>query len=540
MIEIYDTTLRDGTQREGISLTCDDKLRIAARLDELGIPLIEGGWPGSNPKDVEFFARARDRPWQQSAIVAFGATRRVGVAIEDDANLRAVLDAGTDVCTIFGKSWSLHVTEVLRTSLDDNLELIEESIAYLKAAGRRVIYDAEHFFDGYAADPEYAVATLSAAVRGGAEVVVLCDTNGGSMPWQVEAAVGRVSQAIDCRLGIHTHDDSGCAVANAIAAINAGVVHVQGTVNGYGERCGNANLCTIIANLELKLGMPCLPDGALARLYDVSRFVAETANLAPDEHMPYVGRSAFAHKGGVHVSAIRRNSRSYNHVVPSLVGNEMRVVVSELSGRGNVLCKAEELGFRIDKGWNGGREVDVGSVLAEIKQNEASGFAYESAEASIALMLARRQAEYQPPYQLIDYMVNVEHRQGRGTFAEATVKVAVHSHVVHTAAEGNGPVHALDRALRKALLPVYPGLAEIELLDYKVRILDGSRATSSTTRVLMLTTDSHSTWGTVGASTNIIDASWRALTDAFEYGLCLLRRAQTTRAMTKEPTATIS
>ncbi len=515
MIEIYDTTLRDGTQREGISLSCADKLRIARKLDELGVAFIEGGWPGSNPKDAEFFERARDVAWQTARIAAFGSTCRVQGGPDDDANIQALLSAQTPVCTVVGKSWTLHVADVLRTTLDENLRLIEVSLAYLKAQGRRVIYDAEHFFDGYKADPGYALATLCAAVRGGAETVVLCDTNGGSMPWEISDIVRAVKQAVAQPLGIHTHNDGECAVANTLAAVREGARQVQGTINGYGERCGNANLCAIIPDLELKLGQSCLPAGGLPRLYDVAHFVAEVANLAPDEHLAYVGLSAFAHKGGIHVAAMRRNAQSYQHIDPALVGNEMRVVVSELSGRGNLLSKAEQYGLD----GNGG--ADVAGVLSEIKALEAQGFSFEAAEASVALMLKRQQAGYAPPFELIDFAVNVEHRRGRGIFAEATVKVRVDGEVMHTAAEGNGPVNALDAALRKALVTRYPALAHFQLADYKVRILDGNNGTAATTRVLIDTQNGTRRWSTVGASPNIIEASWRALADAVEYGLTL-------------------
>lgn len=514
-IEIYDTTLRDGTQREGLSLSCEDKIRIARRLDRLGVGFIEGGWPGSNPKDAEFFARARDLEWKTARITAFGSTCRVGSAVEDDGNLKALVDAGTMVCTVFGKSWKLHVSEVLKTTADENLRLIEQSIAWLVERGKQVVYDAEHFFDGYLNDGSYAMETLSAAIRGGARTVVLCDTNGGTLPWDVERIVKEVSSATGARLGFHGHDDGGFAVANSLVAIRAGVSHIQGTINGYGERCGNANLCAVIPDIELKMGLSCLPETGLAQITEVSRFAAEVANLAPDDHMAYVGRSAFAHKGGVHVAAIRRNAESYSHVNPSVVGNEVRVVVSELSGRGTVVHKAEELGVRISP------DCDVGEVLEEIKRNEAAGFSYEAAGASVALMVVRKAPDYQPPYRLMDYMVNVEHREGRGTFAEATVKVEVAGQVAHTAAGGQGPVNALDQALRKALLPHYPELEEFKLVDYKVRILDSDQATSAVTRVLVDTSDGHRIWGTVGASSNIIEASWRALSDAIEYGLRL-------------------
>jgi len=516
MIEIYDTTLRDGTQREGISLSCADKLRIAHKLDELGVVFIEGGWPGSNPKDVEFFQRAGEIQWRTTTITAFGSTCRAQSEPDGDVNIQALLDAHTSVCTVVGKTWPLHVTEVLRTTLADNLCIIEQSLAFLRLQGRRVIYDAEHFFDGYKSDPEYAIDTLYAAARGGAETLVLCDTNGGSMPWEVVAIVGAVKARFNHPLGIHTHNDSECAVANSLAALSAGVTHVQGTINGYGERCGNANLCSVIPDAELKLGLSCLPEGSLPKLVDVSHFVAEVANLSPDEHQPYVGKSAFAHKGGIHVAAMRRNTSSYQHVDPALVGNSPRVVVSELSGRGNLISKAEE--YHLETANN---SESISDVLAEIKTLEAQGFAFEAADATVAMMLKRQQPDYQPPFELIDFSVNVEHRQGRGIFAEATVKVRVDGEVLHTAAEGNGPVNALDIALRKALTPIFPALGEFHLADYKVRILNGTNGTAATTRVLIDTQNGAERWSTVGASTNIIEASWRALADSVEYGLTM-------------------
>jgi 2-isopropylmalate synthase len=517
LVQIYDTTLRDGTQRAGLSLSLEDKLRVSRRLDTLGVTFIEGGWPGSNPKDVEFFARAKDMEWKTSAIAAFGSTRRVAVKPEDDENLKALVAAQTPVCTIFGKTWTLHVTEVLRTTLEQNLELIEDSVAFLKQSGRRVLYDAEHFFDGYKADPVYAIATLEAARRGGAEVVVLCETNGGGLPFDVEVIVGKVKAALgDTAVGIHAHNDTECAVANSLAAVRAGAQHVQGTINGYGERCGNANLCAVIPNLELKLGKRALPPGKLAELTDLAHYVAEIANQNPDEYMAYVGRNAFAHKGGVHVAAMRRAETSYQHVDPALVGNEMRVVVSELSGKGNLLSKAEEISPSLMSLAQNG---DVSHVLRAIKDNESRGFSYEAADASVALMMMRQAPGYKPLYELIDYMVTVEHRQGRGTFAEATVKVRVQGELHHTAAEGDGPVNALDAALRKALIGTFPQIQHLKLTDYKVRILDGDHATAAVTRVLIDSTDGTHTWGTVGASPNIIEASFLALTDALEYGL---------------------
>jgi len=401
VVEIYDTTLRDGTQMEGMSLSCDDKLRIAGHLDSLGVTFIEGGWPGSNPKDVEFFERAKDIDWKSATVAAFGSTCRAQLRAEDDKQLQTLLAAETPVCTIFGKTWNMHVTEVLRTSLEENLRMVEESVTFLRQNGRRVIYDAEHFFDGYKSDAEYALETLRAAARGGAETLALCDTNGGSMPWEIEEMVKVVHEALpDARLGIHAHNDGECGVANSVAAVRAGAQHVQGTINGYGERCGNANLCAIIPDLELKLGLQCLPEGRLSELYDLAHFVAEIANLSPNDHAAYVGRSAFAHKGGVHVSAIRRHPESYEHVRPSLVGNESRVVVSELSGRSNVLSKAEELGLEVSS--------DHGSrVLERIKELEAKGFAYEAAEASVALLMARHQTGYEPPFEVLDFQAGV-------------------------------------------------------------------------------------------------------------------------------------
>lgn len=514
-VQIYDTTLRDGTQREGISLSCEDKLKIARKLDDLGVDFIEGGWPGSNPKDAEFFDRVRAVPLKHAAIAAFGSTCRAGSEPSDDPNIRALLDAQTGVCTVVGKTSLLHVTEVLQTTAEENLRIIETSIAFLKSQGRKVIYDAEHFFDGYKLDAAYALQTLKAALRGGAAILVLCDTNGGTMPWEVGSIVRQVKEGVSCSLGIHTHNDGECAVANSLAAIAEGCVQVQGTINGYGERCGNANLVSIIADLELKMGFRCLPEGHLAKLTDVSHFVAEVANLSPDEHIAYVGKSAFAHKGGIHVAAMRRNADSYQHIDPTLVGNEMRVVVSELSGRGNLLSKAEELGLDVKA------DSGVSEVLKKIKSLEAKGFSFEAAEASVAMMLKREQQGYAPPFELIDFAVNVENRMGRGSIAEASVKVKVGDEVIHTVADGNGPVNALDAALRKGLAPVFPSILKFHLADYKVRILDGENGTAAVTRVLIDTQNGVRRWSTVGASANIIEASWRALVDSVEYGLML-------------------
>jgi 2-isopropylmalate synthase len=512
MIQIYDTTLRDGTQRKNISLSCNDKINIARKLDELGVSYIEGGWPGSNPKDAEFFQRASQLTWKNAKIAAFGSTCQANKQPEEDANIQALIAAGTPVCTVVGKTSVLHVIDVLSTTLENNLRMIEQSLAYLSSHGKEVIYDAEHFFDGYNENPEYALATLKAAVKGGASMVVLCDTNGGRMPWQIAEIVRKVHSEIMIPLGIHAHNDSECAVANSIAAVQEGAVQVQGTINGYGERCGNANLCSVIPNLELKLGLNALPAGQLAHLSEIAHYVAEVANLSPDEHLAYVGKAAFAHKGGIHVAAMRRNPRSYQHIDPTLVGNHMEVVVSELSGRGNLLSKVEEYGFTVEK-------EQVGEVLETVKKLEAQGFSFEAAEASVVMMFRRKQKDYKSPFELIDFTALVEHRQGRGLFAEATVKVCVEGEVMHTAAEGNGPVNALDLALRKALETHYPAINHFHLSDYKVRIMDGSNGTSAITRVLIETQNGSQPWYTVGASANIIEASWQALVDSIEYGL---------------------
>ncbi|HSF81934.1 MAG TPA: citramalate synthase [Anaerolineales bacterium] len=511
-IQLYDTTLRDGTQREGISLSVEDKLKIALRLDAFGIDYIEGGWPGSNPKDAAFFERIQNLPLRHAKIAAFGFTLKKGNRPEDDANFKTLLAASTPVVTLVGKSWDLHVTDVLEVSLEENVRMIAESVAYFKAQGKEVVYDAEHFFDGYRANPAYALGTVRAAAENGADVVVLCDTNGGSLPWEVEEVVRLVKAGVSAPVGIHTHDDAGCGVANTLAAVRAGAVHVQGTVNGYGERVGNANLCTIIPDLQLKMGKSCLADGNLSSLTELSRYIAEVANLPLDQHVPYVGASAFAHKGGIHVAAMLKNDRSYQHIDPDLVGNNGRTLVSELSGRGNVLDKAHDFGLQVTS-------EQAREALAQIKELEAQGFSFESADASVSVMLRRMQPHYQPPFELIDFVVVVEHRQGRGILAEATVKVKVGEQVVHTAAEGNGPVSALDAALRKALEDMYPRLKDVRLADYKVRILDSDSGTAASVRVLIDTKNGKHQWSTVGASTNIIEASWRALADSMEFAL---------------------
>jgi 2-isopropylmalate synthase len=517
-VEIFDTTLRDGAQTEGISYSVDDKLRIARKLDELGVTFIEGGWPGSNPKDAIFFELARTMTWSHAKIVAFGATRRASLKPADDPSIRALVDAGTEVCSIFGKSSVLQVQEVLRTTLEENLKMIEDTVAYLRGQGKRVIYDAEHFFDGYRLNAAYALQTLQAAVKGGAESIVLCDTNGGSLPWQVEAAVTDVRAKLGPILvGIHAHDDAGCGVANSVAAVRAGARHVQGTINGYGERCGNANLCVVIPNLELKLNLRTLPAGALARLHEVARFTAEVANLAPNEHMAYVGDSAFAHKAGVHVAAMQRHPDAYQHIDPTLVGNAMRVVVSELSGRANVVSKASELGLQHVDAATGAKIVEL------IKAKEHEGFSFEAAEASVALLVRRATPGYQPLFTLLDYRGMVS-RHGDRSMAEATIKLNIGGHEVHTAAEGNGPVNAFDQALRKALTPLFPQVKDISLADYKVRILNSGLGTAAITRVLIDWHDGTHRWSTVGAGSNILDATWLAMADGYEYALTPVER----------------
>ncbi len=514
-IEIYDTTLRDGAQAEGVAFSLEDKLRIARRLDALGVRYIEGGWPGSNPKDAQFFVRAQSLGLRQAEIAAFGSTRRAGIAAAQDANLAALLAADTPVVTLFGKSWDLHVERVLGTTLAENLEMIGDSVRYLRAAGRRVFYDAEHFFDGYHALPDYALETLRAALAAGAERLVLCDTNGGSLPGHIAEATARVREALPgAPLGIHTHNDSGLAVANTLAAVEAGASQVQGTINGYGERCGNADLCAIIPNLQLKLGYAVLSPEQLATLTEAAHFVSEVAALKPDTHAPYVGRSAFAHKGGVHADAMRKAVESYQHIDPALVGNEPRMLVSELSGKGNIMHKAAELVPEFETATERARE-----ILQEVKELEARGYQFEAAEGSFELLLRRSQPDYRPPFEVVDFFVMVERRPGAEMAVEATVKARVSDQLMHTAATGNGPVNALDLAIRKAILPFYPELERVQLVDYKVRILDEKAATAAQTLVFIEASDGERSWNTVGSSSNIIDASFHALIDSLELPL---------------------
>ncbi|MBU0703182.1 MAG: citramalate synthase [Chloroflexi bacterium] len=513
-ITLYDTTLRDGAQREGISFSVDDKLKIARRLDRLGVSYIEGGWPGSNPKDMAFFERAPELKLEQAVITAFGSTRRADATVEQDASIHAMVAAGTPTVAIFGKSWDLHVTQVLNTTLDRNLALIADSVRYLKSLGREVIYDAEHFFDGYRADPVYAMRTLAAAAEAGADALVLCDTNGGSLPSSLADIVAEVRRATTTPLGIHAHNDGEMAVANTLVAVAQGVEHVQGTINGYGERCGNANLCSIIPALKLKMGYDCVSDEQLSTLSETARYVGELANLSLFPHQPYVGHSAFAHKGGVHVNALLKCEASYQHVDPELVGNRRRVVVSELAGRSNIAYKVQEFGLEVSNGSEESRQ-----VLQRIKELESQGFQFEGAEGSVELLIRRAQPGYTPPFELLDFHVLIRNSHDGYMAAEATVKVRVGEQIMHTAADGNGPVNALDAAVRKALLPFYPGLADVRLADYKVRILDGEAGTAAQTRVLIDSVSGYRAWSTVGSSANIIEASWQALADSLEYAL---------------------
>ncbi len=520
-VQLYDTTLRDGVGRHGISFSLADKLKIVKKLDELGIHYIEGGWPGGIPKDTEFFKEVQRMHLAHSSVVAFGSTRHPHSTVEEDANLKALIEAGTEFVTIVAKSWDLQATHVLEVTPEENLVIIEESISFLKQQGRKVFMDAEHFFDGYKGNPDYALNTVKVAQDAGADCVVLCDTNGGSLAQDVRMAVEAVKQCVNIPLGIHAHNDTEMAVANSLAAVRAGAVQVQGTVNGYGERCGNANMCSIIPNLQLKMGIACVTGEQLAKLTEVSRYVAELANLAMPNYLPYVGASAFTHKAGLHVSGMMKWEESYQHVNPLLIGNTPQVVVSEISGRKNIIFKAKELGVDLPPEGEEARK-----VLEQIKRMESKGFQYEGADASFELLLHRAQPEYKAPFSLIDFMVVVEkHRRQSicevdgNMLSEATIKVRVGSKTMHTAAEGNGPVNALDQALRKALVEFYPSLIEVKLVDYKVRILEESSGTGSQVRVLIESTDGQKLWKTVGSSPNIIDASWLALADSLEYWL---------------------
>ncbi len=515
MIQLYDTTLRDGSQGEGVSFTVQDKLRVAQRLDQLGVHYIEGGWPGSNPKDIAFFEAARDLKLSQAKMCAFGSTRRKGMKAAEDPLILQLVDAETPVITIFGKSWMLHVTEVIGATADENLEMIADTVGFLKSRGREVVYDAEHFFDGYKDDPEYALATLKAAAGAGADIVVLCDTNGGTMPWEIAQIVRQVIEQVEVPVGIHTHNDCELGVANSIAAVQAGAVHVQGTMNGFGERTGNANLCSIIPILKLKMGLECISDTELARLAEVSAFVDEAANMPPNEHRPFVGRSAFAHKAGTHADAVRKNPRACEHMDPTLIGNRRRILVSELSGGSTIVWKAEDLGVNLQK-----KSPETRRILDKIARMEADGYVFEGAEASFDLLVKKETGAYQKLFDLVGFRVIVEKRgHDKEPITEATLKIEVNGRQMLTVAEGDGPVHALDGALRNALMHFYPELKDVRLTDFKVRVVDAAEGTAAKVRVLVEGADSHGSWSTIGVSTNVIEASWQALADSVEYAL---------------------
>jgi len=524
MVELYDTTLRDGSQREGISLTVEDKISIARKIDELGIHYVEGGWPGSNPKDAEFFSRARELNLVQAKLVAFGSTCRPGAEPEQDTNLLSLVESGVSVVNIVAKGSDLHVRQVLQVELKENLRMIRQSIEFLKSKHLEVFVDVEHAFDGYKNNPGYTLEVLKTAESAGARCLVLCDTNGGTLPNEVADMVNAARGVVAVDLGIHAHNDSELAVANSLTAVMAGVNHVEGTINGYGERCGNANLCSIIPALKIKMGINCISDQQLARLTEVSRYVSEVANLIPDAYMPYVGASAFSHKAGLHVSGISRWSQSYQHIDPERVGNKTRTLVSELSGKSNIIFRAREIGVPLPPSG-----LEAQKLVEKVKSLESRGFQYENAEASFDLLLHRALPGYQPPFELVDYMVLVEKRRRHpsnnnsdGLLSEAMVKVKVDGQIMHTVSEGDGPVNALDNALRKALLANYPSLSAVKLVDYKVRILEESTGTESLVRVLIESADGETQWRTVGSSTNIIEASWLALADSLEY--CLLKQ----------------
>jgi len=512
-VEIYDTTLRDGSQGEGINFSVTDKLRIAERIDAFGIHYIEGGWPGSNPKDIEFFAQAKRKKFRRARLAAFGATRRKGVPVQNDEQVRLLLEAETPVVTIVGKTSLLHVKEVLRTTPEENLAMIGETIHYLKDHGRFVIFDAEHSFDGFNSDPDYALATWQAAEKGGADFVVLCDTNGGRLPNEIARITAFARGRLSTRIGIHTHDDIGLGVANALAALEAGATHVQGTINGYGERTGNCNLTSVIPNVALKLNKNCVPQASLPKLKELSQFVDEIANVRHNPRLPWVGSAAFSHKGGQHVNAVQKLARSYEHVDPSLVGNKRNVLISDLAGKSNIVLKARELGFKITND-----TPELKTILASVKEREHQGYEYEAAEGSLALLMRKILRHEQAPFTIVAYHVSMR-RDGLESVVDATVKVRVGNRVAHTVAEGDGPVNALDSALRGALIQFFPQIRKVRLTDYKVRILDTATGTAAKTRVLIQSTDGREEWGTVGVDDNIIEASLQALADSMEYRL---------------------
>ncbi|MGD9160585.1 MAG: citramalate synthase [Desulfobacteraceae bacterium] len=513
-IMLYDTTLRDGTQGEQVNLSAEDKLKVAHRLDEMGIDYIEGGWPGSNPKDARFFKMAGSASFKNAKLTAFGSTRRFGNTPEKDPSIRAILEAETASVTVFGKTWDLHATEILGVTLEQNLEMIEDTMRYLKKEGREVIYDAEHFFDGYKNNPEYAIKTIDAAMSGGADMVVLCDTNGGTLTHEVKEIMEKVVPMISVPSGIHVHDDCGLSVANSVIAVMCGAEMVQGTINGYGERCGNVDLLAVTGNLQLKMGYECIPPENLTHLTELSRFISEMANVPPVYHRPFVGKSAFAHKGGVHVSAILKNSKAYEHIDPEAVGNRRRVLVSDLSGKSNIEYKTKEMGIKLDGGVS-----DSTKVVNVVKSLEDKGYQFEAAEGSLELLIKKVTGQFKEPFMLESLRVAIEKDGDNDSTSQATIKISVGDEKEITAAEGDGPVNALDNALRKALNGFFPEISEMKLVDFKVRVIEGTDGTGAKVRVRIESRDSNEIWSTVGVSENIIEASWQALADSVQYKL---------------------
>jgi len=519
-IQLYDTTLRDGTQGEDVNFTAEEKVKIAERLDDIGIHYIEGGWPGSNPRDRQFFDLAKGVSLKNARLAAFGATRRPGITADEDQNLIALLEAETPVVTLFGKTWDLHVEQIMNNAREENLAMIRDSVKFLKKEGREIIYDAEHFFDGYHENREYALETIEAALEAGADTLVLCDTNGGTLPFDIESATRDILEFVGSHngtpvpIGIHCHNDSGLAVANSIVSVQAGATMVQGTINGYGERCGNADLISVIPVLAFKMKYPCMSDENLAKLRKLSRFVSETANLVPLKSRPFVGKSAFAHKGGIHVNAVMKTPRAYEHMVPEIVGNRRRILVSDLAGKSNVEYKAKEMGIDLTR--NG---YDSRKIVEEIKRLEQEGYQYDVAEGSLAILMEKFTDQFRPYFDLESFRVVIEKDRDQPCSAHATIKITVEDRGEITAAEGHGPVSALDNALRKALYQFYPDLDEMRLVDFKVRVMDGRSATASKVRVYIESRDRDNIWSTIGVSTDIIEASWQALADSFQYRL---------------------
>ncbi len=513
-ITLYDTTLRDGTQGEQVNLSAEDKLKIAKKLDAFGIHYIEGGWPGSNPKDARFFEMARTLSFQNAKLTAFGSTRRANIAPEKDENLKALLLTEVEAVTVFGKSWDIHASHILRVALEENLKMIEDTVSYMKRMDREVVYDAEHFFDGYKKNAEYTLRTLRAAQEGGADVLVLCDTNGGTMPDDIREIVTEVRSKVHLPLGIHVHNDCGLAVANSLVAVQSGVTMVQGTINGYGERCGNADLTSVIGNLQLKMGYSCVEEDRIKQLTDLSRFVSEVANVPPVNQRPFVGKSAFAHKGGVHVSAVMKLPDAYEHIPPNRVGNRRRVLVSDLSGKSNIEFKAGEMGISL-----GGNGYNSEKIVQEVKKLEDQGYEFDAAEGSLELLIKKVTGQFLEPFRLESFRVTTEKDLSKESLSQATIKICVGNDYEITAAEGDGPVSALDNALRKALMKFYPRIEEMGLVDFKVRVIDGSEGTAARVRVQIESRDSREIWSTIGVSENIIEASWQALVDSVQYKL---------------------